>query len=116
MIITNQHSAPLGLPTGQVLDPGKPTQVRDWSGLKKNAVVAAWTRAGLLKEEDTAGDDRGSRFVQPDKAELHAKLDALGVTYDKRSGVAKLQALLADAEAAQAQSEPDGDSEQTAQA
>lgn len=114
-IITNTHKDPLGLPSGQVLQPNVPTNVRDWEELKKNAVVAAWTRAGLLKEQAPTGPQE-SKFVQVDKAELQAKLDVLGVSYDKRSGVAKLQALLADAEAAQAQSEPDGDSEQTAQA
>jgi len=114
-IITNTHKDPLGLPSGQVLQPNAPTNVRDWEELKKNAVVAAWTRAGLLKEQAPTGPQE-SKFVQVGKAELQAKLDVLGVSYDKRSGVAKLQALLADAEAAQAQSEPDGDSEQTAQA
>lgn len=97
-IITNTHRDPLGLPTGQVLAPNTPTPVRGWDELKKNAVVAAWHRKGLLKE-DGPTDSQGSQFVQPDKAELQAKLDALGAKYDKRSGVAKLQSLLAQAEA-----------------
>ncbi len=101
MIITNKHKDPLGLPTGQALEPNTQTPVSNWDEIKKNAVVAAWLRAGLLEETGGAGDGDGSKFVQPDKAELQAKLDALGVQYDKRAGVAKLQALLAEAEQAQ---------------
>lgn len=98
-IITNTHRDPLGLPTGQVLNPHTPTPVHNWAQLRKNAVVAAWLRAGLLKEQDLPPATETSKFVPPDKGELMAKLDALKVAYDKRSGVAKLQALLAEAEA-----------------
>lgn len=103
MIITNTHKDPLGLPTGQVLAPNTPTPVSNWDEIRKNAVVSAWVRSGLLKETGNPASDQGSKFVQPDKAELQAKLDALGVHYDKRAGVAKLQALLAEAEAARKQ-------------
>lgn len=102
-IITNTHRDPLGLPSGQVLNPNTPTPVHNWAEIRKNAVVAAWLRAGLLTEQDAPPSAQSSQFVQPDKTELMAKLDALGVHYDRRSGVAKLQALLADAEAAAAE-------------
>ena len=101
-IITNTHRDPLGLPTGQVLNPHTPTPVHNWAEIRKNAVVAAWLRAGLLTEQDAPPSAQSSQFAQPDKAELMEKLDALGVQYDRRSGVAKLQALLAEAEEAAA--------------
>lgn len=97
-IITNTHSAPLGLPTGQELAPNTPTPVHNWDEIKKNAVVAAWVRHGLLREEGEPAGTAASKFLPPDKSDLQAKLDALEVPYDKRSGVAKLQALLAEAE------------------
>lgn len=100
MIVTSNHNAPLGLPTGQTLAPHTPTPVHNWAEIKRNAVVSAWLRAGVLKESgEVQAGDQGSKFVQPDKADLQAKLDALNVQYDKRSGVAKLQSLLAEAEA-----------------
>ncbi len=99
-IITNTHRDPLGLPNGQVLNPHTPTPVHNWAEIRKNAVVAAWLRAGLLTEQDAPPSAQSSQFVQPDKAELMEKLDALGAQYDRRSGVAKLQALLAEAEQA----------------
>lgn len=97
-IITNTYQSPLALPGGTVLQPGVPTPVHGWDKIKDNHVVKAWLKAGTLRAEEAPAGDRGSQFVQPDKAELHAKLDALGVQYDKRSGVAKLQALLAGAQ------------------
>ena len=97
-IITNTHRDPLGLPSGQVLNPHTPTPVHNWAEIRKNAVVAAWLRAGLLTEQDAPPSAQSSQFAQPDKAELMEKLDALGVQYDRRSGVAKLQALLAEVE------------------
>jgi hypothetical protein len=98
--ITNTHRNALAIPGGTVLQPGRPTPVHDWDKIKDNHVVKAWLKAGILKAGDDPAGDQGSQYVQPDKAELQAKLDALGMQYDKRSGVAKLQALLAEAEAA----------------
>lgn len=98
MLITNTHRDPLGLPNGQVLNPRIPTQVLNWDKIRQNLVVAAWVRAGLLVE-DGSPTAASSQFVQPDKAELQAKLDALGVPYHKLAGVPKLQALLEAAEA-----------------
>ena len=103
MNVTNTHDAPLGLPTGQVLEPHTATPVHNWAEIKKNATVAAWLKAGVLKESgEAAASASGTQTATPDKAELHAKLEALGVEYDKRAGVAKLQQLVADAEKAKA--------------
>jgi len=101
-IVTNNHREPLGLPNGTVLQPGVATPVHGWHDIRKNFAVGAWLQAGVLTAVEAGTDDQGSQFVQPDKAELQAKLDALGVAYDKRMGVAKLVTLLIDAEAAAA--------------
>lgn len=90
--ITNTHNTDLGLPDGTILKAGAATNVPNWDEVKNNACVKAWTERGILKVgKEAASDD--------DKVELHAKLDALGVEYDKRAGVAKLRELLAEAEA-----------------
>lgn len=97
--ITNTHSTPLGLPGGVVLQPGVPTPVHGWDKIRDSHVVREWLKAGVLKAEGAPAGDQGSQFVVPDKSDLQAKLDALRVQYDKRHGVAKLQALLAEVEA-----------------
>lgn len=105
MLITNNHKTALGLNDGTLLQPGVPTPVPNWDALKKNAVIAAWVKGGILTENATTSTP--SKFVPvntaPDlggdeKAELQAKLDALRVQYNKRNGVAKLRALLTEAE------------------
>ncbi len=97
-VITNTTRTAVGLPGGTVLEPSVPTPVHGWDKIKENHVVKAWLKAGVLRAEAAPTDDQGSQFVQPDKAGLQAKLDALEVQYDKRSGTAKLLALLAEAE------------------
>lgn len=52
MRITNKHSTALGLPTGQVLPAGEPTEVEGWKAVKENTVVQAWLKAGILVEAD----------------------------------------------------------------
>ena len=102
MNVTNTHKTPLALPGGTVLEPNSPATVNGWDTIKKNACVAAWVKAGILVEDGKAAGTpvpAASTVGVPDKAELQAKLDALNVQYDKRAGVAKLQALLAEAEA-----------------
>lgn len=95
MKITNTQRIPVGLPSGQVLEPGVASDVQGWAKLKKeSAAVATWVERGVLAEQ--AG---GASIGSPDeKAELQGKLDALEVDYDKRSGVAKLRELLVEAE------------------
>lgn len=103
MKITNTQRIPVGLPSGQVLEPGVATNVQGWAELKKGSrAVAGWVERGVLTEqaggvgEQTSGGQKGG---SPDeKAELQGKLDALKVDYDKRAGVAKLRELLAEAE------------------
>lgn len=100
MLITNNHKTALGLNDGTLLQPGTPTPVADWDALKKNAVIAAWVKAGILTESASATP---SKFVPantaPDlghdeKAELQAALEAKGVEFDKRWGIKKLREAL----------------------
>lgn len=95
MRITNKHKTDLGLPNGQVLRSGEPTNVRDWGKIKENSVVAAWLARGILTED---GADDGDTATSADKDELIARLTELGVKADKRKTVEKLQAMLAEAE------------------
>lgn len=94
MNVTNNHSGPLGLPTGQELQPNVATPVHDWATIKQNAVVAAWLKAGILVE----GEAQSNADDAPDRDELIAKLAALGIKHHPNTGVAKLQTLLAEAE------------------
>ena len=90
--VKNNHKAALMLPGGVVLNPGVETNVPKWDEVSKNAVVAAWVDRKVLtvgEAEVPAADE---------KEQLRARLDELEVSYDKRSGLAKLRALLAEAE------------------
>jgi len=106
MLITNNHKTALGLSDGTLLQPGTPTPVSGWDALKKNAVIAAWVKAGILTEGSASATP--SKFVPvntaPDlgndeKAELQAALEAKGVEFDKRWGVKKLRDALEAADA-----------------
>lgn len=100
--ITNTHHTALGLPDGTLLSAGIASNVSNWDAVKDNAVVKAWQKAGILKVDDKpvpAADE---------KEQLRARLDELGVNYDKRAGVEKLRMTLAEAEQVQA----NGDGEQ----
>lgn len=116
MYVTNTTKGPLALNDTTLLPPGIPTPVHNWDQLKKNAVVAAWLKAGVLREGDAAPSPAGSKLVPPDKEALAAELTALGVKFHPNTGVAKLQALLDKAKAEQAEShesgaEPDDEAE-----
>lgn len=50
--IRNEHVAPLGIPGGPVIQPGRTCAVDRWDSLKDHETVAAWVAAGLLVEED----------------------------------------------------------------
>lgn len=69
MNIINSHSGPLGLPNGQVLPVGGPTDVADWGAIKRNSCVAAWRDAGILSEADDkpAKGEKGGKAKADDK-------------------------------------------------
>ena len=90
--VKNNHSKALTLPGGVVLNPGVGTNVPKWDEVSKNAVVAAWVDRKVLTVAD------GDIPAADEKADLQARLDELEVSYDKRSGVAKLRELLAESE------------------
>lgn len=90
--ITNTHSTPIALSDGTPLPPGVATNVANWDDLKGNAVHKAWEKAGVLKVDAKAVP------AADEKEHLRARLDELGVDYDKRAGVEKLRATLAEAE------------------
>jgi len=115
MLITNNHKTALGLNDGTLLQPGTQTPVANWDALKKNAVIAAWVKAGILTEGATTATP--SKFVPvntaPDlggdeKAELQAALAVKGVEFDKRWGIKKLRDALEEADAG----EPEADSDE----
>lgn len=89
--VTNNHSTPLGLPGGVILNPAVPAEVPNWGEVSKNAVVKTWVDRKIL----TVGEDIPAK---DEKDLLQERLDELGVKYDKRSGVEKLRATLAEAE------------------
>lgn len=94
MHVTNTTKGPLALNDTTLLLPGIPTPVHNWDQLKKNAVVAAWLKAGVLRESEAAPSPEGSKLLPADKEALVAELTALGVKFHPNTGVAKLQALL----------------------
>lgn len=114
MLITNNHKTALGLNDGTLLQPGTPTTVANWDAIKKNAVIAAWVKAGILTEGSASATP--SKFVPantaPDlghdeKAELQAALEAKGIEFDKRWGIKKLREALEEAESSEPESSDD---------
>lgn len=100
-IVTNTHTGPLGLPTGQVLERNTPTPVSNWPAIRANPVVASWIRNGLLTSEDDPVRElypgelpNGVVPAADEKDELIAKLADKGITKDRRSSVETLQKLL----------------------
>lgn len=105
MKIKNNHSGPLGLPDGTILQPSEQTPVANWDQLKKNSVVQGWVKAEILSI--TGGDDSGSGQAAggdsggeggADKGALIARAKELGIDAKGNWGVPKLQAAIADAE------------------
>ena len=99
MRVTNNHKTDLGLPNGQVLRSGQPTDVRGWDQVKDNAVIAAWVKSGILTVNGSAAVDSALNIASTDKDALVARLAELGVKTDKRKTVDTLQAMVAEAEA-----------------
>lgn len=66
MYVTNNHNSPLGLHTGVMLEPGKPKLVHQWDQIKKNAVIQAWMKAGILSESEPEHIEK--QGVEPDPA------------------------------------------------
>ncbi len=97
--VINTHRNPLSV-HGVLLQPNTPTSIHDWAEIKKNAVVAAWLKAGILHEGPPE-----SKFMPPapedDKDVLLARLAELGIKKGKNSKIETLQAALVEAEAAQ---------------
>lgn len=107
MIITNNHKRALGLTSGVVLQPGIPTAVRDWERISQSAVVAAWVKARILSVTAPGGQ---SRFLPPaqstdappvidERADLIQKLQAAGVTVDRRWGIERMRKALGEHQA-----------------
>ena len=46
--IRNDHVAPLGIPGGPIIPPGRTVYVPRWDSLKDHETVAAWVAAGHL--------------------------------------------------------------------
>lgn len=107
MKITNNHTESLGLPTGQVVAPSDTVTIADSdvAAITGNAVLKAWNEKKIISIEgapkagSTVSQNGGTSGNEGDeRAQLMARLDELKVSYDKRSGVAKLRELAIDAE------------------
>lgn len=113
-IITNTHKTEVGLPNGQLLKPGVPTNVPDWPEIGQNLVVKAWVRAKILVVE---GQDEApvKKVVQEEVLDetdqLIAELATYGINKNRRSSVETLQKVLAQAKAdvAASSAESEGD-------
>lgn len=55
-IVTSNHTSPLGLPRGPVIQPGRSVKVDNWHVLRNHAVVRAWLAAGVLSVEDGSAE------------------------------------------------------------
>ncbi|MCD9096190.1 hypothetical protein [Luteimonas fraxinea] len=106
MKITNNHGESLGLPTGQVVAPGDTVTIAedDIPAITGNDVLKAWddkkiiTIEGAPKAGGTGSQTGGSTGGDDERTVLMARLDELKVSYDKRTGVAKLRELVTEAE------------------
>lgn len=104
MELKNNHSEALGLPNGQVVAAGDTVTISDSdaSAITGNAVIAAWAEKKIITIEGApkAGTitQTGGTGGDEERAALMARLDELKVSYDKRTGVAKLRDLVAEAE------------------
>lgn len=96
MLVTNMHKTALSLPGGIELKPGVETPVHNWDSQKKRPVVAAWLKAGILREAEPAPP---SELLTPDRDAIVARLKELGVSFHPNTGTEKLQAKLVEAEA-----------------
>lgn len=106
MLITNHHKTALALPGGIHLPPGVQTPVHNWDRVGQLPVVKAWVKAGILS---VAGTAPASELLAPDRDAIVARLKELGVSFHPNTGTEKLQAKLAEAEAAADQaSDPAG--------
>lgn len=68
MRITNNYSAALGFPGGQVIEAGDTAEFTgNWPEAKKHQVVAAWVKAEMItvEGEEAAADDGKAK---PEKA------------------------------------------------
>lgn len=54
--VTNNTASPLGLPTGQIIDPKRTSLVKNWEKIESNNVVKSWLDAGALTLADPTGD------------------------------------------------------------
>ena len=97
--LTNLHKAPLGLPSGLVLEPGVSTDDPNWGRNGANRVVQAWIRARLLRVERLPEATPASVVVDADKDALIAELATFGIRKDRRSTVENLRKLLEQAKA-----------------
>lgn len=108
-IITNNYKHPLGLPGGQVLPVGEPTEVPNFDRLREGSgVVRSWLRAGVLSVQEgvdpaTQPEPEAEPVAEPEsenseRSELFAKLSELGIKPGGRTGTDKLRALLTEAQ------------------
>ena len=102
--VTNNYSAPLGLPDGQLIPANTTVKVENWNIVKDHPVVKSWIdtkalSAGRAKDEDSGKPDDG-------KDPLDEKTKAELVDYAKEKGIsvdqsAKKEDILAAIKAAE---------------
>jgi hypothetical protein len=113
--LKNTSRSPLGLPNGRLLEPRAVISLRpaEWDAMKDNKIVVAWQKNGMLASSVPPATSPVKPPADNEKAEVLAKLEALGIKKDKRTSLENLQKALAEAEAAADESEKDsGEDEQ----
>lgn len=93
--VRNTERRPIGLPVpGGVAIPAlgqRDVSDSDWSAAMENPTFRGWVESGRLEVKGWL-----SKLVEPDDSveSLREQLDARGIDYDKRWGIAKLKAAL----------------------
>lgn len=111
MRIKNNCKSPLGIPDNPLLDPGQEIFCLNWDLVKENQIVKSWVkRRMLIVDEPVASDpvkivdeikeaDPVAQTGRSYQDELIDELATYGVNRDRRTGIAKLEKLLAEAKA-----------------
>jgi len=101
--LTNIGDRARGLPNGRVLDVGASAPVQ--ASVLENETVQRWIKLGFVTSDATVTTPEPDEDEGDEKDALIAALAEYGVTKNRRSSVESLKAALAEAKAAEEESE-----------